>query len=102
MPRKGFRVSLSYPVSENLDGLGSIETTVNESWHFLEYPAAYDAYKEAEQRLHTLGLFAQVDLIALDTGTTIRTQANLPAQGPLMHPLVAELETKMRERGQRP
>jgi hypothetical protein len=94
-----FLVTLTYPVIEEIDGLGTIHTTRTEQWHFDIYGDAWDQYKIACGRLGNLGLFAQADLIS--QGYVTHSRANAPDK-PLDHPLVAELEAKMRAKGQRP
>lgn len=93
---KDYQVVLSYPVTEDIDGLGTVQTTRCERWHFDIYGDAWDQYKLACARLLTLGLFAQVDL--LSQGHVTRSEANLP-DAPLEHPLVDELARKLRNEG---
>lgn len=93
---KAHAVVLSYPVAETIEGLGEVHTTRCERTYHDSASDAFDAYKVACRRLDSLGEGAQVDLLA--HGVVIGSQANLP-DGPLDHPIVAELERKLRNEG---
>jgi hypothetical protein len=91
-------VTLSYPVEETIEGLGTVRTTACERWFHDSQVAAYETWKLTCHRLADLGLWAQVDLTA--HGVVTNSKANAPAE-PLDHPLVAELEWKLRAQGRR-
>lgn len=81
--KTGYKVTLSYPTMEAaIEGWKPTQHWRTEQWHHADYPAAKDAYNAAVFRLHTLGDFAQVDLIDLASGNVIRSQANVPPLPP--------------------
>lgn len=98
---KGWRVTLSYPTRERpVPSLPEQTYWRTEQWDHASYHDAKDAYNAACGRLPNLAEGAQADLIDLASSYVVRSQANLP-DTPLDHPLVAELEAKLRKRGQR-